>query len=748
MESGHRLNSKVAMVVDHLRNVGMGIHKHIAVLQSNKTEDLTEDSLTVDLCGRGRKLDFSNLELVCPIDVDDISNRWSYMPVPGQTVKEYPAGIAVFIFRILKPYAGVAVHCRGILPSIRAKQLVAQPAGSPRCLSLVRDRYDDEALFAAFQAYLIYSLVLFFRLSQARSDFFRRAMTNLQELACSSSHWGLMCAADLRRVRPRWEEWIVTEAKRRTLYVMYLFDRLMPADLGEFGIAKRRPMVDDWLENIDEFGTVFYAWPPSTEACRAHWQITTPAMVPPTDAPPEARYSIFDKRQRWLIIAIVSTAATFSGFASNIYFPALPTIADDLNVSLELVNLTVTSYLIIQGLALSLWGPVSDVKGRRIAYIYSFIVFLCTCIGLALRKNYAALVVLRCLQSTGSASTIAIGSGVVGDITTRAEREGYMGPISGGALAWSLGWHSVFWCLAIYSGVFLILLALLLPRTLWSKVANGSLKPSNPVTRYPLNIYQRSTKPAARKNIDILESLRMLVTKQATPIILFLAVYYAVSQMSITAMSSIFNDRYGLGEIQIGLTFIANGVGSTICTLVTGKILNIDYQRMKQSYEASLGAEAANDGTRSEDDFDDFSIARARLRHVPLFSLLQCPSIILFGWTIQYPDHSVIMTYLVDIFPGRSAVASAGLNLARCLFAASGTSFIMPMVNGVGVGAAFTICVAVQLVALVGPFVQWKFAGVWRKQAQDGTQLWQELSVRVFEVLVAALSSVRQRAGH
>ncbi|KAF5857349.1 hypothetical protein ETB97_005928 [Aspergillus alliaceus] len=155
-------------------------------------------------------------------------------------------------------------------------------------------------------------------------------------------------------------------------------------------------------------------------------------MVPPTDAPPEAPYSIFDKRQRWLIIAIVSTAATFSGFASNIYFPALPTIADDLNVSLELVNLTVTSHLIIQGLAPSLWGPVSDVKGRRIAYIYSFIVFLCTCIGLALSKNYAALVVVRCLQSTGSASTIAIGSGVVGDITTRAERGGYMGIFQAG----------------------------------------------------------------------------------------------------------------------------------------------------------------------------------------------------------------------------------------------------------------------------------------------------------------------------
>jgi MFS family permease len=156
-----------------------------------------------------------------------------------------------------------------------------------------------------------------------------------------------------------------------------------------------------------------------------------------------------------------------SGFASNIYFPALPTIAHDLHVSIELVNLSVTAYLIFQGLAPNIWGPISDVKGRRIAYVGTFLVFLGSCIGLALTPNYAALIVLRCLQSTGSASTIAIGSGVIGDITTREDRGGYMavfqagllapvaiGPIIGGGLAAALGWRSIFWFLTIYCGVF------------------------------------------------------------------------------------------------------------------------------------------------------------------------------------------------------------------------------------------------------------------------------------------------------
>ncbi|EFQ35504.1 major facilitator superfamily transporter [Colletotrichum graminicola] len=485
----------------------------------------------------------------------------------------------------------------------------------------------------------------------------------------------------------------------------------------------------------------------------------TPAALHSPSVEPGESYSIFDIRQKRLIIFIVSTAATFSGFASNIYFPALPTIAGDLDVSVELVNLTVTSYLIFQGLAPSFWGPVSDVKGRRVAYGCTFAVFLGACIGLAETRNYATLVALRCLQSTGSASTIAIGSGVISDITTREERGGYMGvfqagllvpvavgPVIGGALAGSLGWRSIFWFLAIYCGVFLAFLVLLLPETLRSVVGNGSIVPPNRITKYPLCLYQRSTKlnwaarnsssdPSSTKKVDVTGPIRILFSKGAAPIIIFLAVYYAVWQMSITAMSSLFKSQYGLSDTHIGLTFIANGAGSIVGTLVTGRILDLDYRRAKAKHEACDEAENA---VLASTTLRDFPIEKARLRLVPIFSLLQCVSIAVFGWTINFSrrvhiavpvistfvtgwtavsTQSLVMTYLIDVFPDRSAAASASLNLARCLLAAGGTSFVMPMVNGIGVGWAFTVCVAMQLAALVGAGVQWKFAAKWRREA-------------------------------
>lgn len=461
------------------------------------------------------------------------------------------------------------------------------------------------------------------------------------------------------------------------------------------------------------------------------------------------------------VVSIKTKTSPVSGFASNIYFPAIPTIAKDLSISIELANLSVTCYLIFQGIAPSLWGPVSDVKGRRTAYICTFLVFIGSCIGLAQTKNYATLIALRCLQSTGSASTIAIGSGVIGDITTRAERGGYMGiyqagllapvaagPVIGGALAGSLGWRSIFWFLMIYAAIFLVCLIVFLPETLRSIVGDGSDCPPSLVARYPLIYYIKpsdktvgSDSNTPRKHVDITGPFRILVSKQAAPIIFFLATYYTVWQMSITAMSSLFETRYYLTESQVGLTYIANGAGSIIGTLLTGRILDADYRRVKQNYDTRHSPDSpTNDLVEptSKADDEDFPIEKARLRLVPFFALLQCMSILLFGWTINFPTkvhiaipiistfftgwtavstQSIIMTYLVDVFPSKSAAASASLNLARCLCAAAGTSVVMPLVNAIGVGFAFTVCVALQAMALVGFGLQWRFGERWRIDA-------------------------------
>lgn len=463
---------------------------------------------------------------------------------------------------------------------------------------------------------------------------------------------------------------------------------------------------------------------------------------------PAIPYSIFTTRQKALIITLVSIASTFSAFASNIYFPAIPNIAKDLAVTPELINLTVTSYMILQGLAPSIWGALADVRGRRLTYIITFIIFIGACIGLAETKHYYQLVILRCLQSTGSASTIAIGAGVVGDITTRAERGGYMGiyqagllaplsvgPILGGIFSQTLGWRAIFWFLTIYAGSFLILLVIVLPETLRSMVGNGSV-PAKGISNSLLAHIQRRRHPqiedpalqrsissssiGKKLSVDVLGPLKIIFSIEVTFIILFLSIYYTVWQMTVAVMSTLFSTTYGLSEIHIGLTYIANGIACVAGTLTTGKFLDYDYEQFKKSYDGPA---------------EDFPLERARLRTMWLWAGMQIAAVLVFGWTMEHHVHvsvpiictfflgwaatsiiGTISTFMVDLFPKKGASATAALNLMRCLMGAGGTASVLPIVNRIGVGWAFTLWAAVMLAALGLIVLQMARGPKWRRR--------------------------------
>ncbi|KAE9568788.1 hypothetical protein CGMCC3_g15082 [Colletotrichum fructicola] len=296
----------------------------------------------------GVELDFSNLNLTCPINPDDIANRWlhNFVPLPGQTVKKYTPSISAFIHRVLQSYANCAIRGRRVPPFIHWSQLNS-PSSVPlsTCLSVIRmcanphpgsegviaevlqremtklyDRkttFDDMALLAAFQAYLIYAMVIFFRLGREYKTFLHQGMMNTQDLACETARRGLACVAEQQGARPKWEEWIVAETKRRVVFTMCMFDSAlltndglsshlatelrgllapggkslweardrrdwevkyniqlaawndgglrieelwpMPEGFSEAETEKRRERVDMWLEDLDEYGTMVYA---------------------------------------------------------------------------------------------------------------------------------------------------------------------------------------------------------------------------------------------------------------------------------------------------------------------------------------------------------------------------------------------------------------------------------------------------------------------------------------------------------
>ena len=113
-------------------------------------------------------------------------------------------------------------------------------------------------------------------------------------------------------------------------------------------------------------------------------------------------YSIFTKNQKRGIVLLVAFAAVFSPLSSFIYYPARNALADDLHVSLNKVDLTITSYMVVSGVIPTLVGGMADKFGRRPVYLAILTIYVVANVGLAFQRSYPALLVLRMVQSAGS----------------------------------------------------------------------------------------------------------------------------------------------------------------------------------------------------------------------------------------------------------------------------------------------------------------------------------------------------------
>ena len=315
----------------------------------------------------------------------------------------------------------------------------------------------------------------------------------------------------------------------------------------------------------------------------------------------ETPYSIFTKPEKLGIVLLVAFAAIYSPLSSFIYFPALTAVANGLHTTLSKINLTITSYMIVSGVAPMILCSIADQLGRRPVYLLLFFVYVLANVGLALQTSYPVLLVLRMLQSAGGSATVGLSYGVLGDITESSDRGAYMGilaagcnaapglgPVLGGVLVYEAGWRWTFGFLAISAALSLLLIAVTLPETARNVVGNGSL----PVTRLNkslLMVWQERKKKAsssgqqtgASRNIhrrgrlripSLVDSVSILLCKDTLPVVLLNAVFYAVLNCLQASLSAQFISIYGYKELEAGLVYIPFGLGCFIATLASCKL--------------------------------------------------------------------------------------------------------------------------------------------------------------------------------
>lgn len=201
------------------------------------------------------------------------------------------------------------------------------------------------------------------------------------------------------------------------------------------------------------------------------------ALPESTTGLPPVLYSVFNKGQKRYITYLLGFLTLASSLTATIYFPLIPLLAEEYQTSTQAINLTITLYVVFQGITPSFWGPLSDSFGRRPVLMITFGLYTAASLGLAFsRGSYPALILLRALQSTGGSAIVSLSYGIVADLVTSAERGSLLGPllasgnigpcigpIIGGAVVTASEPAWCFWTLVIfgYVAVFVELRSLL-----------------------------------------------------------------------------------------------------------------------------------------------------------------------------------------------------------------------------------------------------------------------------------------------
>ncbi|MFE4111321.1 multidrug effflux MFS transporter [Kosakonia sp. YIM B13611] len=176
-----------------------------------------------------------------------------------------------------------------------------------------------------------------------------------------------------------------------------------------------------------------------------------------------------------LFLAILSALMAFTSLSTDIYLPAMPLMAKELQGDIEL---TITGFLVGFALAQLVWGPISDAVGRRTPLFIGMLLFIIGSAGCALSTEIHQMVFWRVFQAFGACTGPMLARAMIRDLFARTRAAQMLstltiimaiapivGPLAGGQIIQITSWHAIFWLLAGI-GALMFLSLYFLPETL------------------------------------------------------------------------------------------------------------------------------------------------------------------------------------------------------------------------------------------------------------------------------------------
>lgn len=263
----------------------------------------------------------------------------------------------------------------------------------------------------------------------------------------------------------------------------------------------------------------------------------------------------------WMVL-ILGALTAFGPLSMDMYLPGLPSVTEDFDTTASLAQLSITATL--GGLAIGqlVFGPLSDIKGRKRPLLVTLTTYAAVSILAVFSGNIWIFIGLRFIQGISAAAGIVIARASSRDMYTGKDLTKFiamlalvngaapiLAPLFGGVVLNFTSWRFVF--VILFAIGFLMLLAVIftLPETLPEK---------------------------DRTQGGLLETIKRFGILLKDRVFIGIALAQAFASMSMFAYIAgspfVLQNIYDVTPLQFSMIFATNGIGIIIAAQLTGKL--------------------------------------------------------------------------------------------------------------------------------------------------------------------------------
>jgi DHA1 family bicyclomycin/chloramphenicol resistance-like MFS transporter len=184
------------------------------------------------------------------------------------------------------------------------------------------------------------------------------------------------------------------------------------------------------------------------------------------------------KKQTFFLILMLGALNTITPFSIDMYLPAFPKIADDLNTTIQNIALSVSTYFLGFALGQILYGPLLDRFGRKRPLYTGLCLYIVATIICSTSNSINALLVIRFLQAlSGCVASVAAmamvrdffppdkSASIISLLMLVLGASPMLAPTAGSFVMGAFGWRYIFVVLASIAFIILVIVFFFLPQT-------------------------------------------------------------------------------------------------------------------------------------------------------------------------------------------------------------------------------------------------------------------------------------------